>query len=152
MPEGFKLLRLEQLGAHFIELQCGLAAVGNVAGYLRQPHDFAIGCPDHVQRHQCPEQRAVLAHAPAFILGTASTQGTLKQPVRLAVGTILRGEEHREMLADHFIGTIALDALCAGIPGHHVTFEVEHVDSVINHRLYQLLEATGMHHMKFGVG
>ncbi|MNH19867.1 hypothetical protein D3C79_796150 [compost metagenome] len=116
LAEGFELLRLTQLRAHLIELQRGLAPLGDVAGNFRQPHHFAIGRPDHVQHHQRPEQRAVLAQAPTFILGATGTQGAIEQPGRLAVGTILRGEEYREMLTDHFIGTVALDPLGTGVP------------------------------------
>jgi len=47
------------------------------------------------------------------------------------------------MLADHFIGAVALDPLRAGIPRHHMAGRVEHIDGVIHHRLHQLFIALG---------
>ncbi|MCY1443204.1 hypothetical protein D9M71_596060 [compost metagenome] len=100
---------------------------------------------DHIQGGQGPELRAVLTYAPAFILRHALFQRLTQQALRAALGTILRGEEQREMLANHFIGTVTLDPLRTCIPRHHMAGRVEHVDGVIHHRLNQLFIAVGRH-------
>ncbi|MNH39776.1 hypothetical protein D3C79_1009960 [compost metagenome] len=45
------------------------------------------------------------------------------------------------MLADHFIGAVALDPFGASVPGNHAPIRVEHVDGVVHHRLNQLFIA-----------
>ncbi|MNE70392.1 hypothetical protein D3C80_1661830 [compost metagenome] len=49
------------------------------------------------------------------------------------------------MLADHFIPTVTLDPLRAGVPRHHMAGRVEHVDGIIHHRLNQLFITMGGH-------
>ncbi|MNV88008.1 hypothetical protein D3C71_1821770 [compost metagenome] len=100
---------------------------------------------DHIQRGQGPELCTILAYAPAFILRHALLQRLAQQALRAAFGAILRGEEQREMLADHFIGTVPLDALRACVPRHHMAGRVEHVDGIIHHRLNQLFVTMGRH-------
>ncbi|MNN32386.1 hypothetical protein D3C81_1461080 [compost metagenome] len=138
LAERFELLRLEQLGTHRIELQRRFAPVGDIPGDLGQTDDLPKVIADHIQRRQCPELRAVLAHAPPLILRHTLFQRLAQQAFRAPFGTILRGEEQREMLADHFIGAIALDTFGAGVPGHHVPGRIKHVDGVVHHRLNQL--------------
>ncbi|MNS59449.1 hypothetical protein D3C72_924080 [compost metagenome] len=145
LAEGLQLLCLEQLGAHRVQLQRRLATVGDVPGHLGQADDLALVIANHIQRGQRPELRAILAYAPAFILRHALLQRLAQQALRAAFGAILRGEEQREMLADHFIGTVPLDALRACVPRHHMAGRVEHVDGVIHHRLNQLFIAVGRH-------
>ena len=53
-----------------------------------------------------------------------------------AVDRLLRVED-REMAPDDLVGTVALDALRAGIPRRHAPFPVQQEDGVIAHALDQ---------------
>jgi hypothetical protein len=58
------------------------------------------------------EARAILAHAPAFLPG-----GLLLQPSPAAPRTqLFLRKEDGEMLADHFVSRIAMDAFCSCVP------------------------------------
>ena len=59
--------------------------------------------------------------------------------VRLLALQIIRNQdEHR--LSDDFVGGVAFEALCPGVPARHVAFRVEHVDGVVSDRLNQQTE------------
>src|SRR5690606_17965569 len=87
---------------------------------------------DHRQR---PEMAAVLAYAPAFGLMAANAQNLSQDAFGHAVETILLGEEAAERVPENLIRDVALDPLCAWIPGHDLAAQVEHVDRVIDDRL-----------------
>ena len=70
--------------------------------------------------HVGPEARAVLAHAPAFVLEAAVSRGDLQ----LVLGPAARDgpadrtcEKWRPMISSRLV---ALDAFGAGVPGAHV--------------------------------
>ena len=87
LPERIELLRLGQLLLHLLELELGLAAFGDIAGDLGkadQPAIFVDGVDDDTG----PEERAVLADAPAFLLVAALFPGNSKGTRRLAVGAV----------------------------------------------------------------
>ena len=146
LAEGLEFLRLEQLGAHGVQLQRGIPAIGDVARDLGQADDLALLVANDVHRGQGPELRAILAYAPALILRHSLLQGLAQQAFGAAVGTIFGGEEQGEMLADHLVGAIALDPLGTGVPRHHMAIWVEHVDGIVHHRLNQLFIARFGHH------
>ncbi|MNP15440.1 hypothetical protein D3C76_1077970 [compost metagenome] len=138
LAKGLELLCLEQLATHFIELDRGLMPIGNVASNLGQADDLAVRVTDNIKRSQRPKTRAILANTPAFILGATGFQCQVQQPLRQPHSLIFRGKEYGKMLADGFVGEVALDFLCTGVPRDDFAVEVEHVDRVVNHRLHQL--------------
>ena len=67
LTERIELLRFCKLLLHLLELELRLAALGNVAGDLGETDEFAV-LADRVDDDAGPEERAVLADAPAFFL------------------------------------------------------------------------------------
>jgi hypothetical protein len=68
LAERVELLRFRQLLVHLFELELGLAALGNVPGDLGEADEIAV-LVDWVDDDAGPEEGAVLADAPAFLLG-----------------------------------------------------------------------------------
>ena len=86
-----------------------IALLGDVAGDLGKTERIArivVAWVDHDMR---PEAGAVLAHLPSFAFKFSVFERTLRQ----AVGAVLRRIKAGEMLADDFVGDMALDALGA---------------------------------------
>ena len=142
LAQGFELLRLEQLGAQFLQLQFGVVALGHVAGDLGQADDPALFVVHHVHHRQGPEACAVATHPPALVLGAAGGQRSGQKVRRTAGGAVLVGEEHRQVLADGLFGAVALDPLRAGVPADDAALDRHHIDGVVDHRLDQQLVAT----------
>ena len=67
----FHLLRLEQRRVGALQGLRRLFALGDVARHFRKAHEFAGVIADRIDHHVRPEARAVLAHAPAFLLKSA---------------------------------------------------------------------------------
>ncbi len=82
-----------------------------------------------------PELRAVLAHAPAFVdeapLGAGDAQLVLRPAALLGVLRI----ELAEVLPDDLLGTVALYARGAVVPGGYGTRDVEHEDRIVAYAL-----------------
>ena len=68
-----------------------LLALGHVARDLGETAQLAVRRMKHGQRDVRPEERAVLAHAPALILHGALLARLRKQPLRFALSAIVRG-------------------------------------------------------------
>ena len=118
LAERVELLRFRQLLLHLLELELGLAALGDVAGDLGEADELAV-LVDRVDDDAGPEEGAVLADAPAFLLVAALFPGNAQRAERLAVGAVGFGVEAGEVLADDLVGRIALDPLAADIPAGH---------------------------------
>ena len=101
LAERVELLRFRQLLLHLLELELGLAAFGDVAGDLGEADEIAV-LVDGVDDDAGPEEGAVLADAPAFLLVAAVFPGNAQGALRLAVGAVGFGVEAGEVLADDF--------------------------------------------------
>src|SRR5690606_29969510 len=117
----FHVLRLIDLLGHLGETGCLALAIAHGA-------DHDIG----------PEAGTVLAHAPAFVLDPAVARGDLQFSRKGAVRSSFGWVEHGEMPANDFRGTVSLDPLSAGIPGHDATRPVEREDGVVRHAVYEM--------------
>src|SRR5205085_168563 len=78
-----------------------------------------------------PELRAVFAHSPAFLFKLPFGDGGSKGTAGLPVGDLLLWIKDREMLADNFLGLIALHLFGSGIPTDNLSHRVEHDNGVI---------------------
>src|SRR5690606_28388804 len=82
-------------------------------------------------------------HTPAFGCEPAGLRGLLQCLLRNAGLTFLVGVEAREMLSDDFLGRIAFDALCAGVPTGYAAVRIDPVDRIVDDRLDELLVSSG---------
>src|SRR6185436_14102489 len=87
------------------------------------------------------ETRAVLAHAPPFLLEAAVGRGDLQLALALATVSFGLRIKPREVLADDLVGAVALDALGAGVPGDHPARGIEHEDGVVPDAVHHQAEA-----------
>jgi hypothetical protein len=132
-------LRLQDLLAVQPRFFGGLRALvfGHVAGQLREPDQLAGIVAQRRDRDTGPEGRAVLAHPPSLVQETARRLGhpqLVGGPARLPR---LRRVEDRKVLADDFLGRVALDSLGADVPGDHHAIRIEHEDRVLAHAFDQ---------------
>jgi hypothetical protein len=107
------------------------AAFGQVARDLGKPDQLAHCIAQRRDDDVGPEAAAILADAPVLVLETsqlARAPQLLVRPVfRESIGRV----EPREMLADDFIGRIALDALRALVSRRDDAIRIQHEDRVI---------------------
>ena len=119
---------------HLLELELGLAAFGDVAGDLGEA-DQPVSFADRVDDDAGPEERAVLADAPAFLFVAALFLGNAQRAGWLAVGAVGIGVEAGEVLPDDLLWRIALDPLTADIPAGHDAGRVQHVERIVDDAL-----------------
>ncbi len=133
LADGVHLLRLEQRLPCLVEMLLGLSPLGEIARDLREAQKLAGRAADRVDDDMRPEARAVLAHAPALGLELAGALGRLQRGRRKPTLDVLVRIEDREVLPDHFMGGIALEAL--GRPSDLQTRDaargVEHVNGIV---------------------
>ena len=118
LAERVELLRFRKLLVHLLELELGFAALGNVPGDLGEADELAV-LVDGVDDDAGPEEGAVLADAPAFLLVAALFPGNAQGAERLAVGAVDFGVETGKVLPDDFVGRVTLDPLAADVPARH---------------------------------
>ena len=121
------------LGAH--QLRLDALSLRKVARHLGEADELAALVVHRAQHHARPECRAVLAHAPALLRQAALARRHLEVAAWLAGRDVLREVEAREVLADDFVGVVALDALGARVPARDAPFGVKHADRVVHHAL-----------------
>src|SRR5260370_334472 len=92
LAERVELLRFRQLLLHLLELELGLAALADVAGDLGEADEPAFFV-DGIDNDAGPEERAVLADAPAILFIPSLFPGNSQCAQRLAVGTVDFGIE-----------------------------------------------------------
>ena len=141
LAERVELLRFRELLVHLLELELGLAALGNVPGDLGEADELAV-LVDGVDDDAGPEERAVLADAPAFLLVAALFAGNAQGAERLAVGAVDFGIEAGKVLPDDFVGRVALDPLAADVPARHHAVRIQHVQRVVGNTFNQESEVT----------
>jgi hypothetical protein len=117
-----------------------LAALGEVAGDLREAPQRAVGVAQRGDDDVRPEQRAVLADAPALVLEAPELGRALELDLGPAARIRLGRVEHREVLADDLGSRVALDAPRAGVPRQHVAGGAQHEDGVVGHALDERAE------------
>ncbi len=120
-------------------LSCAVAPLGDVAGDLGKADEIAV-LVDRIDDDARPEERAVLADAPAFLFVAALFARDAECTGRFAVGAVRLCVEAREMLAEDLLGRIAFDALAADVPARDDAGGVEHVKGVVRDSFNQQTE------------
>ena len=82
LAERLHLLRLGELLLHPLERDLRVAPLGDVAGDLGEADQLAVVVADRIDDDAGPEERAVLADAPAFLLEAPVSRGDLQAPAR----------------------------------------------------------------------
>ncbi len=140
LAEGFHLLGLHQLLVGALQLQLGLPPLGDVAGDLGEAQERTPFVADGVDQHAGPEHRTVLAHAPAFGLVLAFVRCAVERLGGDACPAIHVSVELGEMVPDHLVAGVALDALGAGVPVGDHPVGVEHIKRVVRDPVDQQAE------------
>ena len=131
LAERVHLLRFGKLPLNSGKLHLRLAALGDIAGDLGVADQLAGFIANRIDHHAGPEERTILADAPAFLFIAAGLACNRQRPCRAAGGLILVGVEAREMLADDFRRRVAFDPFAAGVPARHESLRIEHVQRVV---------------------
>src|SRR6266516_3201397 len=137
---GYRVAEPFELLVRLRERLVGAAPLGEIAGHLGIPDEAALRVPHRTDHGIGPEARAVLAHAPPFVLVTALALRDLQCPLRLALRHIVRGIERREVLTHDLVGAVPLDALRSGVPAGDPPVGVEHENGAVLDALDQELE------------
>ncbi|MNH11643.1 hypothetical protein D3C79_711640 [compost metagenome] len=112
-------------------------ALGNVAGDLGETHQLPGIVVHRVDHHMGMEGRAVLAQARTGLFEAPGAARLLKVERGQPGGALGIGVEQRVVLADDFLGQVALGALGAGVPVGDDTFGGEQVEGIVHHTLDQ---------------
>ena len=96
----------------------GRLAFADVARDLGEAEQAALVVDDGIDDHMRHEAGAVLAHAPALCFEFSFGFGPVQVQRGYAGGLIFQSMKAREVLADDFVGDIAIDALRARIPAY----------------------------------
>ncbi|MNM59370.1 hypothetical protein D3C81_706210 [compost metagenome] len=142
-----RIKKLRQLG-HFLAVLLGQflglqqfqllpVALGNVAGDLGETHQLPGIVVHRVDHHMGMEGRAVLAQARTGLFEAPGAARLLKVERGQPGGALGIGVEQRVVLADDFLGQVALGALGAGVPVGDDTFGGEQVEGIVHHTLDQ---------------
>lgn len=117
--------------------QLRLMLFGAVTGDLGKAQQLAFAAADGVDHDVGPERTAIAVQAPTFALVTADPRRFAQCPLGQAGLAISGRIEPREMLAEDFIGGVALQPLSTGAPATDPTIGVEHIDGIVGYRLDQ---------------
>src|SRR5258706_1194159 len=118
-------------------------AVRKIARDLGEAAQLAAVVLERGDDHVRPEERAVLAHAPAFVLEAALRRRDLELlPGPSARAGFIR-VEGREVAPDDLVGSVALQVLGAEIPGKDVARSVRQKDSVVPYALDEAPQRIG---------
>src|SRR6185312_10682019 len=131
LAQRLDLLRLRELLLRALQRELRFVALGDVARDLGEADDLAVRGTDRINDEVGAEALAALAHAPVLGLVAAVLARDAERPLGHAGGALLWRIEDREMLADDFVGGVALDTLRAGIPIADIAVAVEHADRVV---------------------
>src|SRR2546425_1828690 len=137
---GYRVAEPFELLVRLRERLVGAAPLGEIAGHLGIPDEAALRVPHRTDHGIGPQARAVLPHAPPFVLVTALALRDLQCPLRLALRHIVRGIERREVLTHDLVGAVPLDALRSGVPAGDPPVGVEHENGAVLDALDQELE------------
>ncbi len=112
-------------------LGAGFFGLGEVAAYVRKSSQPAARISQRCQVGVGKEARAILAAVHGLIFVTALCGCDAQDLGWRATLDIIRGEEARKISADSFLGAIALDPFCAGVPSDDLAGRVQQDDRVI---------------------
>jgi hypothetical protein len=116
------------------------AAVRHVPRDLCESDQLPAGAVHRGDDRIGPEQRAVLANAPALGFKAAVALRDPQFTGRFAVGLVLRGIEGTEVPPDDLGGRVALERMRPGVPAANGAIHVQHVDRVVAHAFHQQAE------------
>src|SRR5690606_9337232 len=122
------------------QLLIGVLPVGDVSRDLQVALHLTGRVANDRDHDVRPKARAVLSHAPAFVLEATRPRGELELVLRPSRYHRLPRVEAREVLADDLVGGIALDPFRADVPRPHVPARIEEEDGVIAHARDELRE------------
>ncbi|MGY4596142.1 hypothetical protein ACVWXL_003888 [Bradyrhizobium sp. GM22.5] len=103
LAERVEFLGFGELLLHRLELELGIAPLGDVARDLGEADQLA-GLVDRIDHDAGPEEGAVLADAPAFLLVAALFPRDAERTGGLAVGAVGLGVEPGKVLAEDLPG------------------------------------------------
>src|SRR5690606_34623999 len=106
-----------------------------IPGDLAEAAEVSRGVPEGGDDDVRPEPRAVLAHAPTFVLDPTELERELELAPRFARGDFLRRVEGRDVLPDHLARGVALDALRTDVPRGDAALRIEHENRVVDDTL-----------------
>ncbi|MNO75782.1 hypothetical protein D3C76_668410 [compost metagenome] len=119
------------------QFQLLLAPLGDVPRDLGETHQATAVIVHGIDHHMGMKRRAILAQAWADLFEAPGTARLLKVEVGQAGGALSVVVEHRVMLADDFLGMVALGTLGAGVPVGDDAVGGEQVDGIVHHALDQ---------------
>ena len=108
-------------------------AVGKIPRHFGVASDRARIIANRGENNIRPKTRAIPPHPPGLFFHAPAHRGQLQQFRRPAPLHILMRKETREVHAHNLVRAVLLDPLRAGIPGHHESVQVKHVDRIVAH-------------------
>src|SRR5205814_4340159 len=108
----------------------GGAGIGHVAGDLREAVKATM-VVESMDRCVRPEAGPVLAKPPPLVIGASLAFGLAQDAFRSPGFDVLRRIEHRDVLTDHFVRLVSLDALGALVPGQDIAVGTDEEDRIV---------------------
>ena len=139
VPRAERLLGCQPRLALDVQLPLALgggSGIGHVAGDLREAVEPTV-VVEGVDRSISPEAGPVLAKPPPLVIGASLAFGLAQDAFRPPSFDVLRRIEHRDVLTDHFVRLVSLDALGALVPGQDIAVGTDEEDRVVEDRVDQ---------------
>src|SRR5579862_2179134 len=133
-----QLLRSGELLLSLFELSRCFDPLRDIPRDLGETHYVAAIVAYRIDDDGGEKLRAVFANAKALCFETSGLGGLTERGGRNAGGAVFIGIKAAKVLADDFVGSVACDALGAGIPGGNVAFFIKLKDRVIDDRIDEL--------------
>src|SRR5262249_34289554 len=130
----------------------GFALLGHVTGDLGKANGAAAGIAYWLDNGGGPEPAAVLADAPALLLGPAVASSERQHPPRHVGSFVFGSKEQRKMLAEDLGGAVTLDPLRASVPGADHAVAIQQIDRIVRDRIDQELESVRGRQLLYGAG
>src|SRR5438270_175453 len=106
--------------------------LGQVTRDLREADQRSSNVAQGGDHHVGPEQGAVFAYPPAFVLDASVATCQLEQPLGPTSGSSLGRVETSVVLTDDLVGGVALHALGTSVPARDVPVRREQEDRVVS--------------------
>jgi hypothetical protein len=119
------------------ECRFGRSPRGEVSRDLGEADQLPLRVAERGDHDVRPEERAILAHAPSFLLEVPFAGGRLELVFRMAARDHLLRVEDGEVLPDRFVRGVALELLRACIPAEDVAVRIQREDRVVADALDQ---------------
>ncbi len=137
LTDRLHFLSLEERLLGLLKVELRLASFRQVPGHLGEADRTALVVTDRVYDDVGPEAGSVLPQTPPLSVETALCGRGLQGSPWNASRHILRRVESGEVLADDFVGGVALDLLGAGVPVRHDALGIQHEDGVVGDPLHE---------------